>query len=441
VSGKSFERARRAAHSVTLALLLAAPVSGPAWAGFGVPKYLSPVGQQAENPQVAVDAGGDAVVVWEDRTGGVRRVKARTRSAAGALGPILTLSDPSNGAENPKVALDAEGDALIVWSWYDGSKSRVHARALSAAGALGPLKTISLTTQTSGSARVAFDGDGTALIAWIAYDGTYPRILARTRSAAGVLGPVRYLSAAGESARNPQVAVNPNGFAVVVWERFAGAKWQVQARTRVAGAFRPIVTLSAAGQDASNVQVALGAAGDAVVLWRHYVGGRVQTRTRSRSTGVYGPIQTLADNSVGYDPQVALDADGDAVFVWTGADGSNYGIKARRRSAAGALGPVLTFSPAGQHAATPQVAIDGGGNVVIVWANNIPGNPTQHILARTRSAAGALGPVQTLSATTGQNAAYPEVALSPGGLAVVVWRRLDRFTGANSRIQAVAGRP
>jgi hypothetical protein len=64
------------------------------------------------------------------------------------------------------------------------------------------------------------------------------RVQARTRSAAGTLGSVETLSAAGQNAPDPafpgvlagpKVALDETGHAVAVWSRFGGANWRIQA--------------------------------------------------------------------------------------------------------------------------------------------------------------------------------------------------------------------
>jgi hypothetical protein len=57
------------------------------------------------------------------------------------------------------------------------------------------------------------------------------RVQARTRSAAGVLGAVQTLSASGQDAYYPQVAVNQSGNAATVWNRYDGANERIQATT------------------------------------------------------------------------------------------------------------------------------------------------------------------------------------------------------------------
>ncbi len=415
----------------TLAVLLGlgAAVAG---AAFSAPVNLSVAGQNAVNSQVASDADGDAVAVWQGYDGSNYRVQARSLSAAGVLGPIKTLSAAGQFADYPQVASDADGDAVAVW--HNDSNSRVQARSLSAAGVLGPAENLSAAGQEAYFPQIASDADGDAVAVWQRSDGSSDRVQARTISAAGVLEPIKNLSPAGQDAVGAQVASDADGDAVAVWQNDSNSR--VQARSiSAAGVLGPIENVSAAGQDASEPQVASDADGDAVAVWKRAVGEdySVQARTIS-AAGVLGSIENLsAAGQTAVGAQVASDADGDAVAVWHRYDGSRYRVQARTISAAGVLGPTRTLSAAGENAFLPQVASDADGDAVAVWYR-FDGSKDR-VQARTIPAAGVLGPIKNLSAA-GQNANGPQVASDADGDAVAVWYRLD---GTNNRVQASRG--
>jgi hypothetical protein len=442
--------------SVSLCALLVAGFLVPtlAAAAWTTPVNLSASGLEASQPQVAVDADGDAVFTWTRYDGANLRVQARTRSAAGTLSPVLTLSKSGQNAENPQVAVDAGGDAVFVWRRYDGANYRVQTRARSAAGTLSPVQTLSSSGQIAANPHVAVDADGDAVFTWQRFDGTDPgnfccfRVQARARSVAGTLSGVQTLSVAGQNASNPQVAVDADGDAVFTWDRWDATSStcceRIQARARsAAGTLSPVQTLSKSGQSATNQQVAVDADGDAVFSWQRFDGTnpfglppccyRVQTRARS-AAGTLSAVQTLSGlGRNGFGPQVAVDADGDAVFTWGSFDGATLRVQARARSAAGTLSAVQNLSDPGQNVSDTQVAVDADGDAVFAWVRSDGAN--DRVQARARSAAGTLSPVQTLS-KSGQNAALPQVAVDTTGDAVATWRRFD---GTAQRIQASAG--
>jgi uncharacterized protein YheU (UPF0270 family) len=454
---------------------------------------LSAPGQHAGEQQLAVDQDGDAVFVWSRRdettscTGvGCSRIQARARSAAGAMNITQTLSNPGQNAFSPQIAIDQDGDAVFTWRRRDGSTdcggsgcNRIQSRARTAADVLSVTQTLSDAGQDARDPQVAVDQTGDAVFAWERLDGTTGcggsaclRIQARARSPAGALSAVQTLSAAGQSASSPEMAVDQDGDAVFGWERpdattdcGGSACGRIQARARsAAGALSATQTLSAAGRDARTPEVAVDQAGDAVFAWERRdattdCGGSgcllIQARARS-AAGTLSATQTLSDaGQSALVPQVAVDQAGDAVVVWERLDGSAQcgtggcsRIQTRARSATGILGSVQTLSGAGQHALSPQVAVDQDGDAIAVWSRgdgttDCGGSGCFRVQARARSAAGILRPVQTLSAA-GRHAGFARVARNPDGDAVAVWQRSDETTGCAIgcvRIQAATSPP
>ncbi|MGH2951389.1 MAG: hypothetical protein ACRDKX_05020, partial [Solirubrobacterales bacterium] len=135
----------------------------------------------------------------------------------------------------------------------------------------------------------------------------------------------------------------------------------------------------------------------------------------------------------GTNADVGVDGDGDAVYTWQGHDGSTFRAQGRARSAAGTLSAIQTLSPAGEtiFIDPPHVAVDASGDAVFTWLNFTLGQ----IQARTRTATGTLGSVETLSAA-GQSADEHQVAIGGDGNAAVSWRRSD---GTHFRVQGADG--
>jgi hypothetical protein len=397
----------------------------PAAAEFGAPVKLSAAGQDGDAPQVAVDTDGDALVVWQGDDGVHDQVKARARSAAGALGPILTIGFGTS----PRVALDADGDAVIAWMGHDGANFRIQARARTKAGVLRATQTISAAGHGGFFPELAVDRDGDAVIVWAQNDGAGGQVHARRRSAAGALGAIQPISSASSDAVAPQVALDQDGDALIVWQGSSGSGFRTQARARsAAGALGPVQNLSGLFTFASRLAVDLD--GDALIVWQGPSG--IQARARS-AAGALGAIQTLSlAGRPAQDPRVARDSDGDALIVWQGFDGTTHRIEARTRSAAGTLGAIRFLSAAGDHAGRPLVALEPNGDGVVVWNRIMGGTPK--IQARTRSATGVLGPFQPI--VVGGSAALPEMAMDAAGDALVVWQRSD---GTNLRVEASAG--
>lgn len=230
---------------------------------------VSPPGQSADSPQAAIAPNGNAIVVWRLFSGSNYQVQLRPRTAGGALGAVKTLSPSDRNADSPHVAVDPDGDAVVVWRILNGAVFRIQAAARSAAGALGAARMVSPPSVNSGAfPRVGMDADGDAVVAWYANNGDDVRVYARTRRAGGVFSAVAALSPAGLDAGPPQLAVDADGNSVVGWLVASGGIFRAQARTRpAAGPPTPVVFLSASGVNASAPDIAGNASGITLAAW------------------------------------------------------------------------------------------------------------------------------------------------------------------------------
>jgi len=424
--------------STVVTALLIGLLPGSARAAFSAPFTVSPAG--VKGPQIASDADGDAIAVWSGFDGTDWRVEARRISADGSLGHLKVLSAASPKPLFPHIASGAHGDAVAVWTQLNSRETnqRVKARRISPGGALGPVKTLSRAKRKARAAEVATDAHGDAVAVWLqAHRGTW-RVKARRIFAGGALGPVRSLSSASQKAEGPQIASDARADVVAAWSQFDGANWRVKARRiSAAGALGRVKTLSRRGHDAGLSAIASGAHGNAVAVWSQFnsrgTNRRVKARRISRK-GALGRVKTLSPaGQYALAPQVASDADGNAIVVWMRSGGATEQIQARQVSAAGVLGPVQILSDS-RYAYSPQIASDAHGDAVAVWYGHDADAAPASIQARTISAAGVLGPVQTLSA--GGPATQPRVVAAAQGDAVAVWLRLE---GTQWRVEGSLG--
>jgi DNA-binding beta-propeller fold protein YncE len=422
-------RGSRISRRVLALLVVAAAglaLPGSASAATWLPvQTLSAAGAQAIEPQVALDAEGNALAIWH-RAG---FVQMRFRPRGGSFGPAQDLSLPGGNALRGQVAFDAAGNALTAWGRTGAAPDFVQARSHSAGGSLGALQTVA-TGDLLTDPGVAVDSAGNALVVWSRrlMPGDDLRVETRFRPAGGAFQAIQTHSSPGLNASREQVAMDPAGNALVVWQRPTFGDNRIQARFRPAGGgFGATQNLSVANVHAERPRVAFAPDGDALVTWE--LESLVQARSRPAG-GSFGVTQDISPAAVNAGPaDIAVDPAGNAVFVW-GTSGATDRVQARPRSAGGGLGPVQNLSAAGVDIESPQVAVDAVGNAVAVWVRNDGAN--DRVEAAFRPAGGSFEPAQTLSAA-GQDADEPQVAMDPAGDAFAVWHRSD---GSFDRVQA-----
>jgi phage terminase large subunit-like protein len=397
---------------------------------------LSPVGQDGGPPQVAVAPDGTATVVWSGLSGGTHEVYARRIAPGGAAGPIERLSEPGEDALCPQVAVAPDGTATVVWIRSDGAYFLVQARRIAPNGVLEATESLSATGRDAAEPQLAVGPDGVATVVWKRFDGSHFLIKERRIAADGTVeeAGTHNLSATGQDAVEPQVAVAPDGAATVVWSRFDGANSVIQER-RIAPDDAPapdVDDLSAAGQNAVDPAVVAGPDGSATVVWARSDSSNSIVQERRVSAGGAPDAITNSLSASGGDaaePQPAVSPDGTVTVVWDRFDGSNFVVQARRLSPSGSPEPnATTLSAAGGDAAEPAVAIGPQGGGTVLWSRF---DGSDFIVQRRDIGDDGVpaSQVADLSAP-GQSAGAARPA--PGAHTTAIWRRSN---GANDIVQ------
>jgi hypothetical protein len=197
---------------------IAASTAGAA-ATWLAPSKLSSAGVSAEAPQVSVDAQGDALSVWS--RAGV--LEASGRPAGGPTWQTaLALSDPKKEAFAPQVALDGRGDAVAAWESLEAGEYSVEASSRS--GLTGawqtPVTVKKLGTELPMDARpdLAVNSAGEAVLVWVRVHLTEHAVEGAVRALGGSWQKPETISETPEDQHPAEVGIDAAGNATAVWE-------------------------------------------------------------------------------------------------------------------------------------------------------------------------------------------------------------------------------
>jgi hypothetical protein len=423
---------------VSLPALTKVPPPGPSTGDPAQAADLSPAAEMAAGPDLAVAPDGTATVVWSARSGGEFAIFAREIDPAGAPGPVRRLSASGQDALDPQVAVAPDGTAVVAWARSDGDSFRVQARRIGPGGVPEEsTRTLSGSGQDALDPAVAVAPDGEATVVWKRFDGF--RYLVQVRRVApdgSAEEPAQRLSEPKQHAVEPQVAVAPDGAATVVWSRFDGEDSIVQVRQVEAGGAPAATTqsLSAVGESAIEPQLAVDAEGAATVVWNRFDGSNwIVQAQRLSPAGLPqgGTLNLSAAGRSAAEPQLALDSEGAATVVWDRFDGGSFVVQARHIDPGGALGAApVQLSAGSRDAAEPELAIAPDGTATVLWSRF---DGTSWIVQRRDFGEdGGLGGTETLS-TPGRTAGAPAVAFGSDGTLAMTWKR---FNGGGDVVQA-----
>lgn len=372
-----------------------------------------------DNPRVARDAAGDFVVVWQSldqnaTSGNYYDIYAQRYNAAGQPQGsefLVNVLITSGEQMSPVVAMDAAGDFVVAWenkTVPSGGNYDIYARQYHANGTPLHASEFLVNTYTAGEQEqpsVAMDAAGDFVIAWQSYGQASSTsgfdIYARQYHANGTaLQSSEFLvdtSISGTSAdvqTHPAVAMDMAGDFVVAWQRRENSSsiYDVYARQFNAAGSAVQSSEFLANTHTSGFAefpaVAMDAAGDFVIAWQSY--GQANPGISSndiyaRQYNAFGTAQqpseflvntTLSMHSISSDqsnPAVAMDAAGDFVVAWqhnNSHGGSFYDVFARQFNAAGSALQASefllnTFTSSNQ--SVPAVAMDAAGDFVAAW--------------------------------------------------------------------------
>lgn len=149
------------------------------------------VSNAAGDNEIAVDAAGNALVVWRQSTVEEFAVKGRRLDPSGSVvGPELTIEPLSKGfmGSRPEVAADSAGNFLVTWTRQDAlGDATVSARGLNAAGTFaGPEQIVSTPGIDAGSDLPALLDGGIGVVAWQDSTAASDAIVGRTVNSLGV---------------------------------------------------------------------------------------------------------------------------------------------------------------------------------------------------------------------------------------------------------------
>jgi hypothetical protein len=272
---------------------------------WGEPIPLSP--GESFTPQTAMDARGDATAVWMHDDGSRLVVESAYRPEQGEWEAPTLVSQPGEEGGNPQVAVDGQGDSLVVWRGEDEGGEFVRAAYRPVNGSWSEPVNVSEEGEKVHALQAAVDPEGNAIVAWAGNQGNvgeFDVAHAAFKPADGNWEAPTPISEAGANAYPNDLVFDQSGNAAVVWLRWDGVDWRIQAAYRPAdGDWEAPTYLSDEGIDAMDAVIVLDAPGsadiadgDATAIW---VGG---TPVPCPDGDEIEPCNTYVVEAAGYDP-------------------------------------------------------------------------------------------------------------------------------------------
>ncbi|HEY4098645.1 MAG TPA: PKD domain-containing protein [Baekduia sp.] len=461
--------AAAAVATATLAVLVPAGEAsaqgwfdGPAFAG---PHDLSTVFAEAPD--------GSVTTVW---TG--TEIDLQHAAPDGTVGPVEQIADDATNL--PVLAVGRSGAGAVVWSVPHAFGTTVPLKVTLVRADGTPGRTDQVGPIDSSTPVVAVDAAGNAIVVWSApgAGGAGTVVTAARVAPGGIVTPIPLAGASSTPGDSPQVAVAPDGTAWIGWIDPNGNPNPTERVERVApdGTPGPDAAVSDPAANVFSPVLVAGATGG-VAMWSRGAsasqglrGVRLATTGADVATGDPLPLDAIdpADDRTVHPVVPAIGPDGVISVLWTEDSGtSSTSVILSRIGADGALAPSQTLATASDTAVTvwPQLAATSDGTLLAEWID-MPSDTQSATSATVRAshigADGTIAPATTAGTLTFPTPlgifagafAQPFADTADGGLvklvsidgitATVSLRRLDAVgpaVRADVPATAVAGTP
>ncbi|MDH4468543.1 MAG: sialidase family protein, partial [Bacteriovoracaceae bacterium] len=286
--------------------------------------HISPSGQDAYSPQIATNIGGKIVITWTQSDGTNYQIFCSYFDGVTWNHPSSlndNISPDGQNAFSPQVAMNVLGKILISWQQSDGSKGQIFYSYFNGASWVHPTSlsdNISPDGQDAFYSKIAMNNDGKILICWEQSDGFSYQIFYSYFDGVSWDHPSSLtdnISPDVQSAHAPQVAMNTNGKILITWEQSDGANLQI-----FYSYFDGISwdhpsnlsdNISPNGQAARSPQVAMNSNGKIVITWEQADGASEQIFYSYFNGASWDHPSNLNDNispdgQFAFAPQVAM---------------------------------------------------------------------------------------------------------------------------------------
>jgi hypothetical protein len=298
---------------------------------------------EGEDPQVAITPQGEAVAMWTASDEG-HSTASFIRAAAQPLHGGWTSSVGIRGSiegEEPRLAVGPDGEAVALWHAYYNEESGMEVASrpagekwsavrLSNPGAFPQLQ---IATTPSGEAVAAWEVEG---------EGAWAERLVQvaTRKPGSPWRVRTFAPLEAELIEAPQVVIEPDGRAAVVWLRstLTEEKEYVAATHSPGGHWTEPQSLFEVDFE-GEAEFAVTGSGEWIALWRAAGAGPrqslIQVSSKPRNQAWSGPVTLSgvpgARISQASEPRLAVAPGGAAFAIWRAYNGNRWVVEAATR--------------------------------------------------------------------------------------------------------------
>ncbi len=292
--------------------------------------------------------------------------------------PLNLSANPGNSLK-PEIAVDGQGNINVVWTdTTPGNFDIFFSRSTDGVNFSAPLNLSANPGGFLSRPQIAVDGQGNINVVWeVVPPGTPPDIFfSRSTDGVNFSTPLN-LSASLAFSSRPQIAVDGQGNINVVWDDFTPSPFNFEvffSRSTDGVNFSAPVNLSVNPGGAFGPQIALEGQGNINVVWQHNTLGNTDIFFSRSTDGVnFSTLLNLSVNpGFSSEAQIAVDGQGNINVVWFDFTPGNFDIffsRAQGEQVQVGPGPLAALFPRGLNFGSQPVSTTSAPKPVFLVNN------------------------------------------------------------------------
>ena len=351
----------------------------------------------SSGPRISVDSAGNIDVVWTNivyNPGAPAKTQIYfSRSINDGLNwsQPVNISNPLEFSGSPAFALDSSGNINVVWNdRTPGNLDIYFNRSTDGGETWSQAVNISNTPGVSQSPVIAVDYAGNIDVTWFdEIDFNYDIYFIRSTDDGLTWSQVVSISNHLEYSSRPDIAVDIAGNIYVAWSASSPHGFDIYfSRASVDSlSWSQPVNISNTLDSSMSPAIVVDSAGNPSVVWYDliYMGKinksiiRFSHSTDSGTTWSQ-PVNLSDKMDINYSDDIAVDSAGNINVIWSDDSLGQLYLNFRRSIDNGATwSQVVSVSNNIRTPLWPAMALDGAGNIDVVWVDIFPGNEDDDI--------------------------------------------------------------
>jgi hypothetical protein len=381
----------------------------------------------AESPQIAMDIDGNAIVVWE-QIGAFKNYNVLARRFANGswkTAELLEADESGRASSSQQISMTGAGRAIAVWQRQGSGSYNISVNRFDGA-AWGGAAFIDSNSVLPRDPQITGNDAGEAIAVW---EDSYH--IWANRFDGTSWGQAALIENNSDQAFTPQIAMDSYGNAICVWPQRNSSGFSIWA-ARFNGSYWGTAEMLANNSGTIDPpQIVMNGAGFAIVIWDRVSGSQGEIWVKSFN-GNWGSVELIATgqinpNSYGPLPQIALNSAGNAVAVWQQFDGVRYNVYSSYFNGAVWSTTALIETQSAGDAVFPQVAINSSGKAFAVWQQS---DGIRKNVWANRFDGAAWGAAELIEKND-NDAVMPRIAIDNDGKAIAVWTQNEANGGSS----------